>query len=200
MEGFVLVVSSPSGAGKTTMVRKVLKTTSSLERVVTCTTREPRKKEIDGKDYHFWTKNKFENAIKTNKMLEYAKVHNHYYGVAKKSVEDVLKAGGFPVLIIDVQGARSVKKHYKENCVMVFIAPPTMRELENRIKKRNDDTKDIKLRLKTARKEMGQVKMYDYVIINEDLKIAVQRLRSIESAEKHKVWRKLKALKKSKLI
>ncbi|MBT3393337.1 MAG: guanylate kinase [Elusimicrobiaceae bacterium] len=200
MQGFVLVVSSPSGAGKTTMVRKVLKTTSALERVVTATTREPRKRELNGKDYHFWTIKKFENAIKTGKMLEYAKVHNNYYGVSKKSVEDVLKRGGFPVLIIDVQGAQAIKKQYKENCVMVFIAPPSMKELENRIKKRNDDTKNISLRLKTAKKEMAKVKMYDYVIINEDLKIAVQRLRSIESAEKHKVWRKEKDLKKSKLI
>lgn len=194
MKAFPIIVSSPSGAGKTTIVQAVLAQNKTLSRVVTATTREARTGEKDGVDYHFWTMKKFESAIKKRQMLEWAKVHTNYYGTPKKSVDTLIKKGICPILVIDVQGARIVRKAYKD-AVSVFIIPPSLRELKKRILGRKDNTKDIEVRLKTAKKEMQDIDKYDYALINDNLQQAIEKMQSIILAEQSKVCRLDKKLK-----
>lgn len=188
MECFPIIVSSPSGGGKTTIVAELLKTDKTLSRVITATTRSPRKGEKNGRDYHFWTQQDFENAIKNKQMAEWAKVHVNYYGIPKSSFDLPIKQGKCPVLIIDVQGAKTVKKLYK-NAVSLFIAPPNLKELKRRIAARNDGTTDIKVRMATAKKELKEIKNYDYVVVNDILNDAVKDCAAIIKAERLKVKR-----------
>ena len=188
MECFPIIISSPSGGGKTTIVNKLLARDKKLARVITATTRAPRAGEKDGRDYHFWTKQSFESAVKKQKMAEWAKVHNDYYGIPKASITDVIKKRLCPVMVIDVQGAKTVSKIYKD-APSVFIAPPSMAELKKRILARNDGTQDIKVRMESAKKEMAQIPFYDYLVINDKLETAVQECLAIITAERKKVRR-----------
>ena len=194
MKAFPIIVSSPSGAGKTTIVDAVLKKNKTVSRVVTATTRAPRKGEKNGKDYHFWTIKQFEQAIKKHQMLEWAQVHTHYYGIPKKSVDDLLKKGICPILVIDVQGARTVKAQYPQ-AATVFIVPPSLKELKKRILGRNDNTQDIEIRLETAKKEMKELDKYDYALLNDVLKEAIDRMAGIVAAEQCRVTRQDKKIK-----
>ena len=189
MKCFPIILSSPSGGGKTTIAEKLLRGDKTLCRVVTATTRLPRKGEKDGRDYHFWTQKYFESAIKNKKMMEWAKVHVNYYGIPQSSFAIPMKEGKFPLLVIDVQGAKTVKKIYKD-AVSIFIAPPSLKVLHQRIAARNDGTKNIEVRLKTAKKELKQIKNYDYTVINDVLEQAVKDCRAIILAEKLKTARK----------
>ena len=188
MEFFPVVISSPSGGGKTTIVARLLKRDKKLSRVITATTRAPRGGERNGKDYYFWTRARFEAAVKKGQMAEWAKVHADYYGVPKSSVSEIIKKKLCPVLVIDVQGAKTVKEIFRE-AVLIFIAPPSMTELKKRIAARNDGTKDIKVRMESARKEMAQIKFYDYLIINNILQTAVRECMAVITAERRKVRR-----------
>ena len=197
MKPFPIIVSSPSGAGKTTIVDAVLKRDTSVSRVITATTRAPRTGEKNGVDYHFWTIKQFEQAIKKGQMLEWAQVHTHYYGIPKKSVDDLMKKGICPILVIDVQGARTVKAQYP-NAATVFIVPPSLKELKNRILRRNDNTQDIEIRLETEKKEMQELDRYDYALLNDELAEAVDKMAGIVAAEQCRVCRqdlKIKNLK-----
>ena len=197
MKPFPIIVSSPSGAGKTTIVDAVLKRDTSVSRVITATTRAPRTGEKNGVDYHFWTIKQFEQAIKKGQMLEWAQVHTHYYGIPKKSVDDLMNKGICPILVIDVQGARTVKAQYP-NAATVFIVPPSLKELKNRILRRNDNTQDIEIRLETAKKEMQELDRYDYALLNDELAEAVDKMAGIVAAEQCRVCRqdlKIKNLK-----
>ncbi|OUO56838.1 guanylate kinase [Candidatus Avelusimicrobium gallicola] len=197
MKAFPIIVSSPSGAGKTTIVDAVLKRNKTVSRVITATTRAPRTGEKDGVDYLFWSIKQFEQAIKKGQMLEWAQVHTHYYGIPKKSVDSLMKKGICPILVIDVQGARTVKAQYPD-AAMVFIVPPSLKELKKRILGRNDNTQDIELRLETAKKEMLELDHYDYALLNDDLEEAVDNMAGIIAAEQCRVSRqdlKIKNLK-----
>lgn len=194
METFPIIISAPSGGGKTSIVNRLLND-GTLSRVITATTRAPRQGEIDGKDYLFWSVKKFENAINKNQMAEWAKVHVNYYGVPKSSLNKLIKAGKYPVLVIDVQGAKTVKKLYKE-AVTIFITPPDFSELKKRIAARNDGTTDIKVRLESARKELKRIKFYDYLVINDVFEQAVEDCRAIIRAETKKVKRQAKFINK----
>jgi guanylate kinase len=189
MKRFPAIVSSPSGGGKTSIVEALLKRDKSLSRVITATTRQPRKGEKNGKDYYFWTEDRFKKTARAGKMLEWAKVHANYYGIPKSSFDDIRKAGKDAVLVIDVQGAKTVKKLYK-NAVSVFIAPPSLKTLAKRIAKRADGTKDVALRIKTAREEMKRISSYDYVIINDKFDDAVKDLETIIKAERLRTIRR----------
>lgn len=184
-KGFVLVISSPSGAGKTTIVGRMLKKNKNLSRVITATTRKPRKDEKNGRDYHFWSENKFKKAISEGIMAEWSKVYGYYYGIARKSLDIEIKKGKTPVLVIDVCGAKKVKKIYPY-AILVFIMPPSIGELKKRLLKRNDKSGDLKLRLKKSEKEIKRVSMYDYVVVNDKIKNAVDDLNAIITAEKLK--------------
>lgn len=187
--GFPIIISAPSGCGKTTIVAELLKQNKDIKRVITATTRTPRKGERDGRDYLFWSLKKFQNAIKQNKMVEWAKVHVNYYGVPKSSVDNLLKKDFCPILVIDVQGAKTIKKLYRQS-VSIFIAPPSLKELKKRILTRNDGTQDIEVRLKTAEKELKQIKHYDYLVINDKFEKALEQCNAIITAEKLKVNRR----------
>lgn len=189
MECFPVIISSPSGGGKTTITQRLLRGDKTLSRVITATTRAPRKGEKNGHDYHFWPVQRFESAVKNNLMAEWAKVHADYYGVPKSSINSVTKKGKHPVLVIDVQGAKTLKKLYK-NAVLIFIAPPGLAELKKRIAARGDGTKNVALRLKTAQKEMLQAKYYNYKVTNKILNDAVSDCRAIIKAERLKIRRK----------
>mgnify|MGYP001778521139 CR=1 FL=1 len=193
MKAFPIIVSSPSGAGKTTIVDAVLKRNKTVARVVTATTRAPRIGEKDGVDYHFWTIKQFEQAIKKGQMLEWAQVHTHYYGIPRKSVEDLLKKRICPILVIDVQGARTMLKEFPD-AATVFIVPPSLKELKKRILGRNDNTQDIEIRLETAKKEMLELEHYTYALLNDDLAEAVDKMAGIVAAEQCRVSRQDKKI------
>ncbi|MDD6173337.1 MAG: guanylate kinase [Elusimicrobia bacterium] len=190
MECFPIIISAPSGGGKTSIVNRLLED-GKLSRVITATTRAPRKGEKNGKDYHFWSDKQFENAVEKGEMAEWAKVHVNYYGIPKSSLDKLIKRGKHPVLVIDVQGAKTVKKIYK-NAVSIFITPPSFAELKKRIAARNDGTTDIKARLESAKKELKCIKNYDYLVINDEFEQAVADCRAIIQAERLKVKRQNK--------
>lgn len=190
MECFPIIISAPSGGGKTSIVSRLLED-GKLSRVITATTRAPRKGEKNGKDYHFWSEKQFEDAVKKGEMAEWAKVHVNYYGIPKSSLDKLIKRGKHPVLVIDVQGAKTVKKIYK-NAVSVFITPPSFAALKKRIAARNDGTTDVKARLESAKKELKCIKNYDYLVINDVFEQAVADCRAIIQAERLKVKRQKK--------
>jgi len=194
--GFPVVISSPSGGGKTTVCALLLKEDLTLERVVTATTRKPRLGEKNGTDYHFWTKARFEKAIKENMMVEWAKVFDNYYGVPRKQFEQTMKRGKCPVLIIDVQGAKTVARQYPQSA-LVFLIPPDWKTLRARLENRKDNTVNIAGRLKTARREIALMKKYGYIVINDDLKQAVADVKAVVAAEKCRAARQLARFRKS---
>ncbi|GAB6073115.1 guanylate kinase [Venenivibrio stagnispumantis] len=176
--GLLYILSSPAGGGKTTIANILLSKIENLKRVITYTTREKRPNEIDGVDYYFVGKDKFEKLIKENAFLEYAIVHGNYYGTPKKETLELLRKGYDLLLVIDVQGYLQIKQNFKE-AVGIFILPPSINELINRMKKRGETEEEINKRLKTAEKEIPQWKNYDYIIINENLDDAVEKAKSI---------------------
>lgn len=187
--GFLLVVSGPSGSGKGTICKKLLKRNKELIFSVSATTRRPRPGEIEGVNYFFIDEKKFKKMIDENEFLEYANVHNNYYGTPKKFVLDEIKKGEIVLLEIDVQGALQIKKAYPE-AVLVFLSPPSIDELKSRITKRGTETKkDIDIRLTNAFKEFKYIKEYNYIVINDEITKAVEQIEAIISAEKLKVTR-----------
>ena len=199
MKPFPIIVSSPSGGGKTTVVQRLLRRDKTLRRVITATTRAPRDGEKNGWDYHFWTEKQFQSAVKKGQMLEWAKVHAHYYGIPKKSVDGVLKEGRCPVLVIDVQGAKTVSGKYPQ-AVKIFIVPPSLDILKKRIAARKDHTQDVALRLRTAKKELKEIKNYHYVVLNDKLERAVADTAAVIRAEQLKTERNIQDLKQSNVI
>ncbi len=183
---FPIIVSAPSGGGKTSIVQSLLEADRGLLRVITATTRAPRAGEKNGRDYYFWSAAEFEKAIKKHEMAEWAKIHTHYYGIPKSSVENILKRNKCPVLVIDVQGAKTIKKIYPD-AVSIFITPSSLKELKKRICARNDGTKNIELRLKTAQRELKEIKRYDYLVLNDIFEQAVLDCLIIIQAQRHNI-------------
>lgn len=184
-KGFILVVSSPSGAGKTTVIKKLMSNDKTLVKVTTATTRNPRTDEKNGRDYYFLTEQKFKNAIKQKKMLEWSKVYGFYYGILKKSLADVTRKDKILVLVIDIQGAGKIKKMYPD-AVYVFMMPPSYTELKKRLFSRSGTGTNSRIRLKNAREEIKNSAMYDYIVVNDSIKNAVDDLKAIIRAEKLK--------------
>jgi len=185
--GMIFVVSAPSGTGKTTVIKRFLRRhKNDFVLSVSATTRKPRKGEVHGKDYFFYTKNKFRQLMKEDKFIEYARVLDNYYGTLRETVMKSVKKGKNVIMDIDVQGARRIKNRIKD-CVTVFILPPTFKELEKRLKKRKTETKkDMRSRLFLAKKELKERKKYDYIVINEDIGRTVELLECVLLLEKHK--------------
>ncbi|MDM8334873.1 guanylate kinase [Wolbachia pipientis] len=186
-DSVLLVLSSPSGAGKTTILEKLLERSTNLVRSVSITTRKPRPGEVDGKDYFFVTEEKFRELCETGQMLEYAKVFESFYGIPRDFIEQNLSNGISILLSIDWQGAFHLFKLMREKVVSVFILPPSMEELRLRLQKRNSDSaSEIERRLAEAQKEMSKRDRYDYVIINDDVDKSVEEISLILNKERLK--------------
>ena len=185
-QGLLFVISAPSGAGKTTLSKALLKSVPKTGFSVSVTTRRPRGGEVDGKDYFFLTPEEFKKKIRRNELIEWANVHGHWYGTPKKFVQTSLAKGKDIILDIDVQGGIQVKKIYPRT-ILVFIIPPSADILEKRLRKRalNNET-EIKKRLHNAYKELKLMKEYDYVVVNDKVPKAVSRLRDIINNERVK--------------
>jgi len=193
-KGFLLVISGPSGSGKGTICKKLLERNRDLVLSVSATTRKPRKGEIDGVNYFFVDEDKFEEMIRNNEFLEHANVHGNKYGTPMKFVVDQIENGEIVILEIDVQGALQVKNIYNE-AILIFLLPPSMEELKNRINKRGTETKeDIDIRLNNAYRELKLIDKYDYVVVNDKVDDAVENIEIIINAEKLKVKRMKKIL------
>lgn len=183
----LFIVSAPSGCGKTTVVNKVLQSLRGVTRSVSATTRPPRGREKIRRDYYFVSETSFKNKAKKGDFLEWAKNFGYYYGTPKKAVYDKLKKGKDLILTIDVKGALQVRRKMSD-CVMIFIAPPSLEELLRRLRKRaTDKSKEISKRLRIAKKEISFSRKYDYIIINDKLGDAVRKLKSIIIAERCRV-------------
>ncbi len=175
----VIVISGPSGAGKTTICHELLKRKNNIKFSVSYTTRAPRSGEKEGVDYFFISEEEFKRKIKEGFFAEWAKVHNHYYGTSKKFIEDTLKSGYHCLLDIDVQGGLQIKKSFPDG-IFIFIAPPSIEELKKRLLKRGTEKpEDMEIRLRNALKEMEFQKFYDYVIKNIDLNESVEKILDI---------------------
>ncbi|MDE3045929.1 MAG: guanylate kinase [Verrucomicrobiota bacterium] len=184
-KGLVFVVSAPAGTGKTTLVQMLCKEFDCVVESVSFTTRKPRPNEREGKDYHFISAAEFEKKIKEGEFLEHAKVFNHYYGTSLLFVEREQARGKHVVLVIDTQGAMKLMGGFP--ATFIFISPPSMKELKKRLMARRSETEEaMEERLSWAEKEMSLAPRYDYHIINEDLKVAYEVLRSILIAVEHK--------------
>jgi guanylate kinase len=186
-KGNLFVVSGPSGVGKDSVLSPFLESCPGVVKCVTATTRARRKGEEPGKDYFFITPNEFRRMVEAGEFLEHATVHNNSYGTPRKWVEDTLAAGTDVILKIDVQGGLAVKKLAPQS-IAVFLAPPTMEELERRLRSRLTESEpDIKKRLADANGEICCIPDYDYLVENDTLGDAVDRLRCIVLAERSKI-------------
>jgi guanylate kinase len=183
--GLILILSSPSGAGKTTLAKKIEDSDSNFKISVSYTTRTPRPNEIDGVDYNFVSVNKFQELSSQNKFLEQAKVFGNYYGTLKEPIEDNLVQGKDYLFDIDWQGTGQVKKIMPLDIVSVFILPPSINDLENRLKKREEKNKElIDQRMKMAKDEINHWKDYKYIVVNKDIENCFEKIIKIVKIEK----------------
>ena len=183
--GLMLVLSSPSGAGKTTLSRMLLKADRNVELSVSVTTRPQRRGEVDGRDYHFIDRARFKAMVKTGKLLEWAEVFGHCYGTPRRPVEQALQAGRDVLFDIDWQGTQQLREKARDDLVSVFILPPAVKELERRLERRAQDSNDIiGSRMAKAAGEMSHWPEYDYVIVNRDKAEAFAEVRAILAAER----------------
>ncbi|MBN2768000.1 MAG: guanylate kinase [Campylobacterales bacterium] len=186
-EGAILVLSGPSGAGKSTIIQKASKHIGSFYFSISTTTRAPRVGEQHGKEYFFVSKETFKKDIEKGHFLEYAKVHDNYYGTSLKPVNTALQEGKLVIFDIDVQGHTLVRQKLDDITTSAFITPPTLKELEKRLRSRStDNDKIIEERIENAKKEILMIKEYDFIIINDDLEKAVNEFISIANAARLK--------------
>lgn len=188
-KGLLIVVSGPSGAGKGTICKALLEKHDDLYISVSATTRQPRAGEVDGVNYHFITKEDFIKRVEQKDFLEYAEVYGNYYGTPKSRVEEMIDSGKNVILEIDIQGALKVKENFKEG-VFIFILPPSMEELKQRIIKRGSETPEsLMRRFKSAYQEINYISKYNYAVVNDVVDVAVSKIEGIITAEKCRVDR-----------
>lgn len=188
-KGLLIVVSGPSGAGKDTICQKLIKENSNIWMSVSMTTRKPRPLEKDGVDYFFVSSEEFENKINDNTFLEYASYNDNYYGTPKDKVEEKLNEGKDVILVIDINGAINIKKIIP-SALFIFIMPPDMETLKNRLIGRKTESKDkVVQRFITAYNEVNNYKKYNYVVVNDKVEDAVNKVKSIIQSEKWRVDR-----------
>ena len=183
--GLMLVLSSPSGAGKSTISRNLLESDPSFELSISVTTRARRGSEIDGRHYHFRSRREFESMRDNGELLEWAEVHGNFYATPRAPAETALSEGRDMLFDIDWQGAEQLRDKMRADIVSIFILPPTMRELKGRLRRRAEDTEEvIGARLANARAEIEHWRDYDYIVINDDLDAAFAEVRAIVIAER----------------
>ena len=191
-KGLLLVISSPSGAGKTTISKKLVDDIDGIELSVSVTTRKKRKDEIEGKHYYFKSDNEFQKLIKKSRFLEYANVFGHFYGTLKNEILSKIENGLDVIVDIDWQGTRQIENYLPDDIVKVFILPPSMEELENRLGKRASENKENFLkRMAEAKREISHYKEYDFVIVNNEIETAVSQIKSILFSERLRRHRQL---------
>jgi guanylate kinase len=185
--GLMLVLSSPSGAGKTTLSRKLLESDPGVELSISVTTRKQRPGEVDGRDYHFLDAGRFEAMVANGELLEWAQVFNHRYGTPRAPVETALERGRDVLFDIDGQGTQQLREKADRDLVSIFVLPPSIPDLERRLRTRAQDSDDvIHARMAKAADEMSHWAEYDYVVINSDIDHAFAQIRSILAAERLK--------------
>lgn len=185
--GLLIVVSGPSGAGKGTICKELLRNHKDVGISTSVTTRHPREGEVNGLNYFFKTREEFQRMIEQDELLEYAEVYGNYYGTPKQFVVDQIRNGQDILLEIDIQGAMQIRSKYRGG-IFVFIVPPSMTELKDRIIKRGSETADsLETRFSSAFEEIEHISKYDYFIINDTVETAVAQLHSIIQAEKCRV-------------
>ena len=190
--GKLFVISGPSGVGKGTICKELMKRNSNLVYSISATTREARKGEVHGKNYFFLSMDDFEGMISDNDLLEYANVYGNYYGTPRNFVEEKIKHGQHVILEIDPQGATQIREKAPE-AVFIFIEPPSIEELRARIMGRNTDTAEsIAIRLSSAESEINMAYLYDYRVLNDTVDRAVQKIESIILAEECRVKKDMK--------
>ena len=183
-DGILFVVSAPSGAGKTTLCKGITESLENLTHSISYTTRKPRPGETDGRDYYFVTADRFRDMVQAGDFAEYAEVHANLYGTSKRVLDDMIREGVDVILDIDTQGARQIKSHFT-TAVFVFIMPPSMAILEERLRNRKSDREDeIRKRMRRAVDEIRDYGLYDYIVVNRDFERALSELRSIVVAER----------------
>jgi guanylate kinase len=178
-----VVISAPSGAGKTTLINRLLSADDRFEFSISTTTRPRREGEKAGRSYDFTDEAQFREMIGQDAFVEWAKVHGNYYGTSKKEIDRICCNGKIPIFDVDVQGARTLKCRL-DSAVYIFIVPPSREVLESRLRNRKTDSEEqIQIRLRNAIKELGEYTQYDYIVVNDDLEVALNELRSIVTAE-----------------
>ena len=188
-KGTLIVISAPSGAGKGTVISKLLEKENNLWLSISATSRAPRDNDKEGVTYYFYTKEEFEKKINEGYFLEYAEYAGNYYGTPKKFIQEKLDKGIDVILEIEIQGAMQIKKLIPE-ALFIFIMPPTLEELKRRLVGRNTDSKEkIIERFKISYKEINEVSKYNYVVVNDEVENAVNKISSIMTAEKCRVDR-----------
>jgi guanylate kinase len=184
--GLAVVISAPSGTGKTTVCEKLAAEDPGIVKSISFTTRLRRKGEVEGRHYHFVTRKKFEEERDKGRFVEWAEVYGQYYGTPGDYLRKQIRSGKHVVLDIDVQGARSIKKCVPA-AVLIFLLPPSLAELENRLKKRGSNSaEDMRTRLRNAVAEFGCYRMFDYLVVNEKLEEAAGSVKAIIATEKHR--------------
>ena len=188
-KGILIVVSAPSGTGKGAIIEKLIADDSNITHSVSATTRSPRKGEKDGVSYFFMDKTRFEDMISKGALIEWDKYCGNYYGTPKQYIDEITAKGGDVILDITVAGAINIKKECPD-AVMIFVLPPSIEELEKRIKSRGTDSEEaIKRRLEFAYSEFTHAGDYEYIVINDDLNTAVLEVKTIIEAERKKYFR-----------
>ncbi|MCR4663675.1 MAG: guanylate kinase [Endomicrobiaceae bacterium] len=188
-KGMIIIVSAPSGAGKTSICDALIESDKNIVYSVSTTTREPRKGEKNGREYYFVSDDEFKKMVKKNMFVEWATVHNHFYGTSKKVLEQTVNKGKDILLDIDVQGAVKIKKQYKD-ALMIFITTPSLKILKERLIKRNKDSLEvIKTRIENAKKELTYLPKYDYLILNDKLDESIEKAKAIICAERLSIKR-----------
>ncbi len=183
-QGLLFVVSAPSGAGKTSLCRGITGSLKDLTHSISYTTRKPRPGEIDGRDYYFVDEKRFREMVQAGDFAEWAEVHANHYGTSRRALEDMISKGLDVILDIDTQGAKQIKPKYK-TAVFIFIMPPSLDILEERLRNRkSDQEEEIRRRIQRSREEIRDYATYDYIVVNQDFDRALNDLRSIVLAER----------------
>jgi len=183
-KGSIFIVSAPSGAGKTTLCKQIVKMVDNVKPSISFTTRQPRAGEIPGEDYYFVSEEEFRAMIGRGDFVEWAQVHGNLYGTSKRKLEELIDSGYDMLLDIDTQGARQIRQSFS-NAVYIFILPPSMTELKNRLERRmSNSVEDMNRRMLRAVDEIKEYKIYDYVIVNDMLEVSMKKLEAVIIAER----------------